>query len=214
MIKTPNLILDISSQVTIQDNCGNAITNSNVTTVAGKFGNCLSMGASKYLVTTSNFDLSGTNCITICAWVKNSDTSDGQIIAESSTNFSNNNGAILFSAEPYAKMFNKGAAGWNGVTSSISVCDGNWHFVCGVTDRSQTGASQSKIYIDGKEDTSATHSTDNNTGNLSSFPLYMGSRAGSSSFFKGQIQQLRIFKKVLSLSDIKRVMLELHPLNG
>lgn len=82
------------------------------------------------------------------------------------------------------------------VTATIAVNDGNWHHV--VATRTYHGAMQ--IFVDG---VSAGSGTDNTTGTTTgSSAVYVGCRGAPSQYFSGSLDDLRIYNRVLSASEI------------
>ena len=67
-----------------------------------------------------------------------------------------------------------------------------------------------KIYINGVEQTLTTNAT--NSFLTTTKPSVIGSRNGSTQTWYGNIDELMIFNKALGLTDVKRLMMGLHPL--
>ncbi|MBL7815005.1 MAG: choice-of-anchor D domain-containing protein [Saprospiraceae bacterium] len=95
------------------------------------------------------------------------------------------------------------AARWNGsvgavVTSTVTVNDDAWHHVTFM----KSGATL-YLYIDGVLNSTAADLTSGST--LSTGPLSVGSRAGSSNWFNGSIDELRIWNTALNCGQISQL---------
>ena len=219
MIVTPLLKVAYNFNGNKNDESGYAHNLTGTATIVdGNIGQCANFNGSQYL-SSNNIDLSDTDKLTICFWIKFSKTSL-QIIAENSVNFNNNNNAFLIDHSEYgsfgAIQFSDHATqGYNISYTSKSYNDGKWHFVAITSDRSQNALNQTSIYVDLVKDT-ILHSEYRSDlpGNYSTFPLFLGSRNNSQYFFNGQISRFHIYKKILSLTDIQRIYECSTPLNG
>ena len=84
------------------------------------------------------------------------------------------------------------------VRSDISVDDGKWHQVAGVYEGSETN--KIRVYVDGFEDRSSVLCKEPNTP-VSTWRI--GSFAGQRNSFRGQVDELIVFKRALSKDEIK-----------
>ncbi len=83
---------------------------------------------------------------------------------------------------------------------------GVWHHLAFVFDKSQTGASEVKFYLDGVLQT-ATRSlaTSTNTNNFGSNTIYVFSRGGTQSYAAGTVDELRLYSSALTGTQIQQV---------
>lgn len=86
------------------------------------------------------------------------------------------------------------------LVSKKSINDGLFHHVAFVKDDSHFC-----LYIDGKEEAKVeVNNTKGETKSILSSPLYFGCRGGYRNYFKGEISEVRIWKKSLECSQIKK----------
>ena len=83
-----------------------------------------------------------------------------------------------------------------GVRSSSNINDGEFHHVAFVKEGNQL-----KLYIDGNLEGTSTDSTTGTTANNT--PVYLGSRGGNSEFFKGNLEDVRIWNIARTAAEIK-----------
>ncbi|MFD2551062.1 LamG-like jellyroll fold domain-containing protein [Bizionia sediminis] len=165
-------------------------------------------GIDDYFVTTNNLDLSDTDNLTIQIIFKTTATA-AQMILEHSANWNSNNAfGVLSNNNSTDKkiQFTDHNQGYNVSNTTTSLNDGNWHFIAITTDRSLAAVNQNLMYINGNTP-SAVNNTgliNDNSGNFTSFPLYIASRAGSLNFFSGNIAQILIYKRVLTPEEIQQ----------
>lgn len=220
MIKTPSLIAAYNFNGNANDESGNGYNCAGTATLADSiFGQSANFDGSQYLSTQNNVNLSSTDKLTICFWIKFSSTTI-QIVSEQSANFNCANAFVI-------SINDAGGTGsiqfadrilvieYNVSYTSKKYNDGKWHFVAITSDRSQDALNKTNIYVDSVKDT-VLHPTIRSdlSGNYSSFPLFLGSRNNSQYFFNGQLTRFKIYKKILSFEDIKRIYEGFSPLNG
>ena len=218
MIKIPSLVAAYNFNGNANDESGNGYNCAGTATLAdSQFGQCANFNGSQYLSTQNNVDLSNTDKITICFWIKFTGTTV-QIIAENSVNFNAYNAFGIDHSEfggAGSIQFSDHISGYNISYTSKKYNDGNWHFVAITSDRSQNALNQTSIYVDLIKDTVLNYSYRSDlSGNYSSFPLFLASRNNSRYFFSGQLDRFRIYNKILSFEDIKRIYEGFSPLNG
>jgi hypothetical protein len=175
----------------------------------GKFGQCYSFdGTDDYIDCGNNDTLKVSGDITLCAWVKATLTGDAyQRILAKESGVSGTGGYGLYVHRDGRIYFTTDGS----VTDSDSadVTADEWIFIVGVTNGTYT-----KIYTNGTEIDSYNRQLAKGAG-TSDAKLYIGaSEAMADRNFNGLIDSPMIFSKALSQSDIKRVMLGLHPLDG
>lgn len=182
----------------------------NPTTIAGKVGQARNFNGSNQFAevdsTTFNFGLGD---FSIYAWVKIPVGANGTMTIADKRESSP-------SIRGYAFFISNGKLGLqlaNGIptpdtfsnfqASNVSLADGNWHHV-GVTVK--RGLNGIKWYVDGVQAGSANPIL--RTGNLNNSGKLVIGRASvsTSGFFKGAIDELEIFGRVISASEIKSVV--------
>ena len=128
---------------------------------------------------------------TVTLWVKNDDCDDGAVIYDF-------NGAKLTHYDDGLKVWDEN----NKSGESSQTLDSNFHFVTVI----HTGDDTRKLFVDGDE---ISLSTDNSANNYQYDYLLVGARGDGSSvrdaYFKGYIDQLRIFKGALTSEQINSV---------
>ena len=169
---------------------------------ADRFGN---PGASLSLATNADINcghlskLQMTTGLTISAWINLNTTTGQQAIAAKWTGsmsqdqflfYINGNKTGMAIGKPSAS-----AGGYNGTTSLTA---GLWYHVVATWDN--TGLHQT--YVNGVLDINSTSSVFTSINNTATIPLYIGSQNGSSRFFNGKIDDVQIFNRKLTLSEI------------
>lgn len=182
------------------------LTNGPVAAI-GKVGQALSFdGVDDYIVSGSSLNMSSTDKVSISMWVKLASSST-QILMEQSTSFNSNNAFMVDESEygtPGSLQFNDRNGGYNIAYTSNAYNDNWWHHFVAVSDRSLDGLSQVTLYVDGVQDT-VHHAAyrEDISGNYGTYPLYIGSRSGSSYFFNGSMDEVRIYNRALSASEVQ-----------
>ncbi len=182
------------SGTTLTDVSGNGntgtITGTNV--VAGKVGQGLQFNGSPDTVAVPNQDRSA---FTFSTWVKraaiNTNRGDGPLIL--AANFYGWGAYIEGPSYNAGNNILFGKIGsWQ--ESSAGTIDANWPMVTISYDGTQI-----KFYIDGVLDKAVTHA---DTFNSSSGAYNLGARPASSNYFKGIMDETRIYNRVLTASDV------------
>ena len=182
---------------------------------AGKIGQALNFdGVNDYLRNSSTLDLTSTNVTTVSFWAKNSsfNNSDG-IFLESSSNYNNNDGSILFNPNSSTCSGQMLISIQDSVTTSKYRTEcfnrpsaGVFHNYTVIYDNS-TASGDIRLFIDGVEQT--TQSTPDNTkdqsSNLGNQTWYFMSRAGSSLFNSGVLDEVYIYNRALSTNEILKL---------
>jgi hypothetical protein len=172
-------------------------------------------------------DLSGTQAITLDFLCKLDDYTEvdggGKLICELSNNFNSSSegfyiGIIEDSNVAFLNNYDislniKGNAGYNLTPyNKESVNDLQWHHWSCILDKSITGSGtshhESKLFIDGQEQTPNTYLTSgfkaNNTNNFGNLPFYIGGRTGSSFGASFKISNFKIYNKALTAAEVKQ----------
>lgn len=183
-------------------NTNDATWNGNAAGGLGKFGNAVALdGTGDFMTTSYNHNFA--TGVTVSGWINTSVAPAGlqEIIANGgadsgSTGISfrvNASGGLLFEGS-------KATGGvWNWARNSVAtVNSGTWRFVAATWDGT-TGANQVRVFIDGNLDSTATALSAIGT---SSLTTAIGRISGVSDF-QGSLDEIRIYGRALSDSEIK-----------
>ncbi len=215
---------DAGSGTTAVDSTGNGHTATlfnGVTWVPGKIGNAISANTTNQYASTATINLSTTSAVTVAAWVNRTYTSggtNGNTLWEFSTNFNNVSNAFAFFPDEAPdcgvtamEIGIDGNAGYN-IKCYTQPTSGVWHHLAVVYDMSQAAANEVNLYIDGVLQTALKQTLNsNNTGTFGSYPLYLFSRAGTTSFSGGQMDDLQLYNRALSATEVKQVFTGVSP---
>ncbi len=162
--------------------------------------NFVTIASGDYITVPDNALLSISSSFTIAAYVKTTDAS-GQYKTILAKSIDGNNQNYVMYINPTGRVevdFQRIPVipgGAQSVVSTSLVNDGNWHYVVGTFD---DVADELKIYIDGLLENTLSTSFVPLTG---SFPLYMGSGAGSGSY-NGSTDEVSIWNRALSATEV------------
>ena len=215
---------DAGSGTTAVDSSGNGHTATlfnGVTWVPGKIGDAISANGTNQYASTAAINLSGTNAVTVAMWLNRTYTSggtSGTTLFEFSDNYNNYSDAFSFFPDEAPdcgvtamEIGIDGNAGYN-LKCYAQPTSGVWHHLAVVYDMSQAAANEVNLYIDGVLQTALTQDyNSNNTGNFGNHPLYLYSRAGSAFFAGGQMDDLQLYSRALSASEVKQVYSGITP---
>jgi len=193
---------------TINTYTGNGSTQS----IEGKIGTAAAFNGSSSYIQNSSLPsvFSGANTISISAWINTTSTASagGEIIWSFSDNTAASTELACQVRNNKLQCFNRingsHSAGPN-FLSSTDVADGGWHHMVYVCSSSGT-----KFYFDGVEDTNRSFQDGTNASdvvaftnmNVFSFGGNDDSSSGLESLYSGKIDQVRIFNKALSSSEV------------
>src|SRR5271157_1679456 len=179
--------------------------------VAGKIGAAVSANAAyRQYVSIPPINLSGTQAVTVALWAKRTySTSGGHTLFEATTNYTNSTTGFGFF--PDDATCNGIQAALRGNLGYVANCysqpsSGVWHHLAAVLDKSQTGGDEVKFYVDGVLQTAnrSLHAS-TNTNNFGNNPVYLFSRAGTTEFTSGMIDDLRIYNSALTAEQIQPI---------
>jgi len=176
----------------------------------GRFNGSLAFdGSGDSANSSSTINLTGTTKMTVSFWLNwDSYSNNDDLAMESSSDFNANNGAILIDPNSSSGSCNGYAEVAFRQTNYRSECitrpsAGVWHFWTAVFDTS-TNAGDIKIYIDGIEQTTIVNQTGTGAApSFGNFTWYFMSRAGSSLFGAGKMDETQIFPYALTAAQIK-----------
>jgi len=141
----------------------------------------------------------GTSDWSVSAWIRGTDTA-GHILSKA---WSNPYYALVMSGSNARAMYHNGTA-TNHATGTTNIADGMFHHLVAVWDRD----GNLYIYVDGLEDGSVDISADSaidisNSNNLSIGANCDSGCASRDNFYGGLIDDVRIYNRALTLSEIK-----------
>jgi len=164
--------------------------------VDGKFENGLSFnGDSDYVLVSDDESLDISDEITVAAWFKTDTVHDGSIVWKDYGTYNPVYGIAYF-GQSYGQITGR-ITDSDGTTHSLAfnfTADGDWHFIVLRYD----GAYQ-KLFLDGVEKASEFWSGSIAT---SAYDLVIGSRVLVPIYFDGVIDNVQIYDRALSLSEI------------
>ena len=188
---------------------GNAATLvNNPAWVTGKWGEAISANGMNQYASVPPIDFSSTKAITVSAWVNRQySTAGGHVLFEYSTNLSQTNAGFgLYPDDSTCLGIMAGLHGNVGysVNCYSQPSSGVWHYLTVVYDKNQPGANQVSFYVDGvlQTPTRSLYSS-NNSDSFGTHPLYLFSRAGQQQFTAGIIDEMRIYRRALSQTEIQ-----------
>jgi len=179
--------------------------------VAGKIGAAVSANAAyRRYVSIPPIDLSGTQAATVALWANRTySTSGGHALFEATTNYTNSTAGFGFF--PDDATCNGIQAALRGNLGYVANCysqppSGVWRHLALVFDKSQTAGDEVKLYVDGVLQTvnRSLHAS-TNTNNFGNNPIYLFSRAGTTEFSSGMIDDLRIYNSALTAEQIQQI---------
>lgn len=163
-------------------------TPSNVTFgVDGQINWGASFNGSSSYITASGLGLTGNPTFSVSTWINTTSSSADLFffLGAGSTN------ASFYISVESGGVVRVGEFGFDLFSSTTTVNDGNWHHIAFTSD-----GTTSKLYIDGTESNSVA-----NIFAISTDTLELG-RGTSSYYYEGKLDQVRIFNKALSQSEV------------
>ncbi len=212
---TTNLVawwkLDETSGTSAADSSGSGYTgtyvNSPTLNVTGAWsgGRAVTFSsASSQAVSTPAINLSATSAVTVAFWAKTSSTSGNVFEASTNYNSFSDSFCILLTGSNAIQAAIKGNGGYN-TAELTTTLDGSWKHFCFVFDTSQSAANEVLIYIDGAVTSPTKAFSVNNTNNFGNRAVYIASRAASSVFLNGTMDDVRVYTRALSASDVSQL---------
>jgi len=210
MLVTPHLKLWLPMEGNANDASGNGNNGTvyGATLTTGKFGQCYSFdGTDDYIDCGNDASFNITDEITIAAWIKPDSTSSGwgAIIGKSYAGDRASSTYKLVHNDADAYFIISDQTDWQQNISYGVLTAGEWtHLAAVLTSNNLT------IFTNGQQNTPSTRTV---TPDINTYPVLVGVWANVY-YFHGLIGQPQIYNKALSQSDIKRIMLGMHPLAG
>ncbi len=177
----------------------------------GKLGGGISANAAqRQSIYIPPIDLSGTKAVTVALWAKRTySQSGGHVLFEASNNYNNSTAGLVFLPDDdTCQGIQLGIHGDVGYTASCyrQPSSQTWHHLAVVFDKNQTGGNAIKFYVDGipQTPTRSLHAS-TNTNNFGNQPIYLFSRAGNTQFDSGTIDDLTIYNRALTVSQVQQI---------
>jgi len=207
--------LDDGAGTTLTDSSGNGLAASvtgNPAWMSGSScvsGGCLSFnGSNQYGAASLN--LSDTSVVTVAFWLNwNAYADNDKLAMEFGANF--NNTTTGFMVDPNSSVggggkFEVGLQGDGGYNQvSFNRPAPGWHHYAFIFNKSAAADSEVVPFVDGVAVPYTKVSNAENSNTFSSGTLYLMSRAGSSLFGSGALDDIRIFKRALSNTEISGI---------
>ncbi len=198
------------SGTTAADYSGNGHTATlvnGVTWTTGKVGGAVSANGTNQYLSIPAIDLSGTDAVTLTAWVNRTySLESGHILFEDSTNYnSSTTGFGFFPDESDCDGIETGVRGDAGYTVNCYTqpSSGVWHHLAMIFEKGPAG-NHVVLYVDGVLQTpTQNYLFSNNTNNFGDNPIYVFSRGGTQAFTAATVSDLRLFNRALSVSEIQ-----------
>ncbi len=152
-------------------------------------------------------NLSGTSQLTVEFWLKwNQYANNDALAMEFTPNFNENSGGFLVdpNASEYGGTFGV-AIGTDGTRNGVFFqrpSAGVWHHYAIVINTNAASNSEITPYVDGEPVTYQQESGNTGQGPFANSTLYLMSRAGSSLFGNGELDQLAIYNQTLSATTV------------
>lgn len=175
--------------------------------VAGKLGQGLKFnGSTSYVTVGTGPNLSGIS-FTISSWIKTADnTTNGSIYEAWQSPWSfrlyTGSGAVNFQLRNTS-----GADLLTGGVATAAISNNTWYHVVAVYNYVNSSTGTANLYINGALATSVSCNVANCLlmDNSGSIPRLMGKKGDASNYFNGIIDDVRIYNKALSASEVKQL---------
>src|SRR5271157_4709506 len=187
---------DDGSGTKAADSSGNGYTSNSLNSVnwvTRKIGDAVSANAADgQYVSIPAIDLSGTQAVTVTLWANRTySTAGGHALFEATRNYTNSiTGFVFFPDDETCAGIQAALRGNLGYVANCysQPSSGVWHHLAVVFDKSQTGGDEVKSYVDGVLQTvNRSLYASTNTNDFGNNPIYLFSRAGTSKFTSGMI---------------------------
>jgi hypothetical protein len=176
---------------------GNTGTIYGATSVSGKFGSALSFNGVNNFVNVPDSDtlnFGTTTNFTITCWLNVAQSGVYQYFL--AKDYGSPGSWELFIDSTNVLRFGSSDGGAS-LVGTTNVADANWHFVSVVCTRN----GQAQLYVDGKTDGFPRNMVGGSVS--SNAPLRMGSNGGGNGWFKGLIDEVRIYSRALTPAEIQ-----------
>jgi hypothetical protein len=136
-------------------------------------------------------------------------TVGGHTLFEDSSNFNNSTTGFGFYPDDHScvgmMIGEQGNVGYN-INCYAQPSSGVWHHFAVIYDKSQAASKEVMLYVDGTlQAPTQNYLASDNTNAFGNNMFYVFSRAGSSEFTSGIMDDLRIYNRALSASEIQQI---------
>src|SRR3989344_4799369 len=174
--------------------------------VTGKFNKGVNLDGTNDALQTISSVNAGTNQVTISFWAKTNALSTGDdILAELSNNYNsfNDSWVIYHASAEHIEACLRGSvySCWN---STYALPVGEWTNIVAIFDWGVT-SNESKIYINGNLMGTPRINNNNADRNFGDRVIYVGARGASGNHLNGTIDELSIWNRSLSATEIQRL---------
>jgi len=163
----------------------------------------LNLSGSEYVDVADNSVLDFQSAFTIECWINmvtNSSSYGMFITKRSSATYSGNDGYGLgWGAAPYLRIYYWSGSSEKQIQSTVAIVEGTWYHVAATID---TGGTQ-KIYVSSTSFDSSPAS-ETNTGNIDVNTASLRIGYGNSDYFDGTIDEVRLYNRVLTASELEK----------
>jgi hypothetical protein len=167
-------------------------------------------GTDDYVSTSTTLDLSKTSAITVSMWLNWTVFAGNDKLAMEFTT-DTNSFTTGFYVDPnsangtFPNSFSVALQGNVGLNSALFTrpSAGAWHHYVFVLDKGALAASEITPFVDGRVQSYNKAQSSENTNNFGNATLYFMSRAGSSLFGAGQIDDVRVYNYALTAGQVK-----------
>ena len=150
---------------------------------------------------TIGSEIASTNTISISMWVNTTSTTV-DVLMEYSSVWSSNNAFSLFMQS--GTLYTGQANGGLNRKNITGVDDGTWNNIIVIFDRNESGADQTKLYINGVSG-GVSDLTDTLSGVFGNYNMYIGARSGNSLNYDGKTDQTAIWGRAITSDEIDAV---------
>lgn len=204
---------DEGTGATVADSSGHSYTMNLFNTPTwgvGQISSGLTFNGTTQYGSIASLDLSTVSAITVSFWAQNLVYAGAPNMLESSADFTAiTTGFGIFPGDTpggscTSAMISFGIKGDVGFNTKCYTNPGSsWHHYTVIFDKSQAAANEITFYVDGSVQTAIDQpNTSNNTNNFGNNTLYVMSRAGTTFFEGGSLDDLRVYRRALSASEI------------
>ena len=199
---------------TAADSSGDGYTMSLVngpTWTNGIIGGALSFNGVNNYGAVPSINLGTNPAVSMSLWLKRTYTVPGSgadILYEFSANFNSSTTGFMFFPDDQCGGMAVGVHGNSGynIKCYTQPTSGAWHHLVVIYDKSQNAANEVTLYLDAVLQTARSQAyTADNSNAFATNPLYLFSRGGTQLFASGTIDDLRIYNRTLSASEVTQL---------
>ena len=172
-----------------------------------KSGECLTFnGSNNYVVSSSSLNISGDADFTMCAWIK---WTDGSWSTNYPSFMGNNSTGVTGEGLSFTVKDGRPAVDfWNNRFRATNALDVNtWYHVCG-TKASGNISTNTILYVNGAPVSGSIEGSDSTPDITESFAV--AGRLDATRWFKGIIDEVRFYNRVLSATEIEKIYNDLR----